>query len=1534
MQVLRVAAPSLKSSLSFVGDDATGYFQLTYGDAITGPISAHASALDLRDALEAMTIVHTVSVSRSYSAEIMIGNVIAVPGSETLLCADVCNFSGLPPGELIRVGGLWYKVRQSFDRSSTTLPLARVDDSSIISYYTGVEDLSAPLYRWARGYEWTITFLSVDGDKVLPLGSTRHGLNPMDASVSIRLADCVDCAYIDGLTAFTTYSLRVRAHNANGYGPYGTALGTPRQIPNAPNAVSVTTLSDTQLEVFFSPPSGVTSDITQYTIEWDTDISFSHVISGSPSCSSSGYGQCELQGSFLNVVPPYRYIVNYLTINTRYYIRVAARNSISFMVMESSGNVDEGTTWSGVVSTVTANQVPTAPVLVTSAVSGPNSLQILITPPTSDGGLSILNYLIEWDGSENFDDMSTFGQVNMSSANLPMLQQSTRVLVYEIVGLTSGTTYWVRVAAQNSKGVGPYAITVDNLAPVGKPSAPTGVALTTAISQITPVTSTDVTWSPPLNTGGSPISNYLVEWWEGDAVPEVQVIQFTSTSFPFITSGQFTLSFGPQPGVKASTTVLDTSTNAFNLRSELINLGYTVGLANDYSFNYVIGDVNVTKSNLPKGYQWMVTFLSSTNYGNQVSLVANSLSSPGDGETVQVFEITSGSRPGGFAEIQILSILSSGSTNPGDLGGWFRLSFNGTETQTPYLKVSASEAQMKQALLQLNTSRSVDVTRTEVQTVTSGVNYAGYEWTIVFTQNIGNQPALSVDARLIYTNRSRVLVSVYDGNNSLSEGFKVGYSYPGETPKNYHSKTVDKDTLAYTIGDLVPGNKYSVAVSAVNSVGTGVVAKPSPVFTSPVKQVPQPPQNVALNVHTGSATTLDIAFESPKSDGGAPILNYRVELDVTTGFQNPIVTTIPCPTSNVRSVFEIQTAGHLNDPIVSGYFSLTFKRGHVTFLTDFVPYDATSMLSDETGVSVAVSGVDATVTHNNAVVVANVPADELIFKGDRVWFDNQLFPQQTFIVTSVVGTAVTLDSPMMLSTSMQGSSQASVIHRVIGGRGQTSDSRIACVADSTLCPVGRRELSGSIQSKFQSIPEAVFNGVTVDRVGPDTTNGVIWRVTFLDDSQPGSLNFALSVTPGSNTLTTSSGATAVVNVTELVKGVSYSACTGSFEIPGSKALSVGHIYYARVFAINEVGYSLPQAALTGQKPQVVPGPPTAVVLSVASETELRVRFNQPIDGGGDTVSSYLVEYSPNSNFFQAQTTVVRSVSGGAPFTKVITGLTTGTFYFVRVRAGNSLGYGDSTSSVPPSLNPCRISGAPQGVQLLVTSDSMLTVSFSNPLDDGGDVVTKYRVEWDISSAFNSQASAPHKGYAELDAAKQRSFTITSLTKGQNYFARVFAINTKGLGTPMIAPFAASPALQVPGRPQTIAAISGLASGNIIVSWLAPRVPWHNVPCAGLVTSVEDCPLAVAGGAPASNGGSAVLEYEISYNDLIDFSGRDSGLFTVPASNLVYTLRNLTPDRMYYIRVLARNAQGAGSYCRYTDPNCLAATTRVTAVAKA
>src|SRR3546814_10024372 len=98
-----------------------------------------------------------------------------------------------------------------------------------------------------------------------------------------------------------------------------------------------------------------------------------------------------------------------------------------------------------------------------------------------------------------------------------------------------------------------------------------------------------------------------------------------------------------------------------------------------------------------------------------------------------------------------------------------------------------------------------------------------------------------------------------------------------------------------------------------------------------------------------------------------------------------------------------------------------------------------------------------------------------------------------------------------------------------------------------------------------------------DTLFPYTTlfrsNTFEWLITFLDDSPPGDLDYALSLID--NSLVASDGTTSVF-VERVVAGEVYDNCVGDQKVPKLGGLTTGRDYYVRVFAVNAAGYSLPQ----------------------------------------------------------------------------------------------------------------------------------------------------------------------------------------------------------------------------------------------------------------------------------------------------------------------------------------------------------------------
>jgi hypothetical protein len=214
-----------------------------------------------------------------------------------------------------------------------------------------------------------------------------------------------------------------------------------------------------------------------------------------------------------------------------------------------------------------------------------------------------------------------------------------------------------------------------------------------------------------------------------------------------------------------------------------------------------------------------------------------------------------------------------------------------------------------------------------------------------------------------------------------------------------------------------------------------------------------------------------------------------------------------------------------------------------------------------------------------------------------------------------------------------------------------------------------------------------------------------------------------------------------------------------------------------------------------------------------------------------------------------------------PHTHVISGLSPGVQYYVRVSAANSIGFGPVRVSTPLHITPPKQPPSPPtspfsvaGVPILrQVSPTMLRVSYGHPAFDGGDPVVKYRIEWDPSPFFNSSGAPGENvpyGFAEVPAPTPdnllpQEYTIAippndiptlpdggrlvvdavdpvlstmPLTTGTKYYVRVFAYNSAlRYGEPALA----TPSSEVPrGAPEAPAQVqlSALDEHTLRVTW--------------------------------------------------------------------------------------------------------------------
>ena len=266
--------------------------------------------------------------------------------------------------------------------------------------------------------------------------------------------------------------------------------------------------------------------------------------------------------------------------------------------------------------------------------------------------------------------------------------------------------------------------------------------------------------------------------------------------------------------------------------------------------------------------------------------------------------------------------------------------------------------------------------------------------------------------------------------------------------------------------------------------------------------------------------------------------------------------------------------------------------------------------------------------------------------------------------------------------------------------------------------------------------------------------------------------------------------------------------------------------------------------------RTVPDAPTNLTAE-AGDQQLTLNWTAPANDGGEMITRY--EYEQNGSGTWTST-------GSTAPTYTARNLTNGQPYTFRVRAVNRVGAG-AASAASPSVTPAREPDAPTGLSA-TADDQQLTLNWTAPANDGGEMITRYEYEQDGSGTWTSTGStAP-------------TYTARNLTNGQPYTFRVRAVNRIGAG----AASAASPSVTPAREPDAPTGLSATADDQqVILNWTAP----------------------------ASNGGATILRYEYE----LDFSGTWTSTGSA-ATN--YTVMGLTNGQFYTFRVRAVNRVGAGA----------------------
>jgi fibronectin type 3 domain-containing protein len=305
-------------------------------------------------------------------------------------------------------------------------------------------------------------------------------------------------------------------------------------------------------------------------------------------------------------------------------------------------------------------------------------------------------------------------------------------------------------------------------------------------------------------------------------------------------------------------------------------------------------------------------------------------------------------------------------------------------------------------------------------------------------------------------------------------------------------------------------------------------------------------------------------------------------------------------------------------------------------------------------------------------------------------------------------------------------------------------------------------------------------------------------------------------------------------------------------------LTNGRSYSYAVAANNSVGWGPNSTAVT-IVPASTPDAPGDLIATPGNGL-VDLSWSPPSSNGGSNITGYSI-YRGTA---PGEGTLLATVGDVNNYTD--TELTNGMTYHYTVSAVNAVGEG--VRSVEVSATPAAVPSAPQGL-LATSGDAQVNLTWSAPLDDGGNVITGYKVY---------RGTAAGAGTLLATLGSELSYTDDEVINGQTYYYSVSAVTAIGEGARTEElPATPAAAATVPSVPQSLVVVGGTA--QVALTWSAP----------------------------SSDGGSPITAYRI-------YRGTGIGgetLLTAVGNVLTYTDTGVTNGLTYYYVVSAVNGVGEG-----------------------
>ena len=682
--------------------------------------------------------------------------------------------------------------------------------------------------------------------------------------------------------------------------------------------------------------------------------------------------------------------------------------------------------------------------------------------------------------------------------------------------------------------------------------------------------------------------------------------------------------------------------------------------------------------------------------------------------------------------------------------------------------------------------------------------------------------------------------------------------------------TVRRDgdtTPTFVIENLVADTPYLVSVFAINAIGRGLPSSPEvrgvPLAAPSIDTPPSEVQNLRV---TPDVESLIVGFTAPASDGGQPVLRYRVDyvkrnnpgsegpLFVETDDATTTSVTLEDLDAEVEYILSVVAINQVGDgPPVEGS-GVPLPPGQIERVPD-VP-ESVDVIPEQNALRVRWRAPRSD---------GGAPIDAYIVTYSRAsgldTFDPIIVGGSTF--------EALLDKPPLSSTATY---LVNVAARNAVGLGPASADILAVPLPAPGPPVAFVD-DVSVEpgdGRVTVLWTAPDNAVT----DPPITGYEVSYVVRDGGGQLLGTQTSSSSGTAPQTIATSSGELSAI-IENLENGVTILVTVAATNSAGTGPLSVPV-----------------EATPESNAPIYPPSRPYHPFIDAAGESFLDFSWRPPVSDGGSPILSYTVI---------AERQIFGAIFGYAEFFTFpnlpslftlsgrlrvrIEPLLNGFLYRLRVRAENSVG--GSEFSLPPAFGQPVAAPSPPIDLRAQPGNSEAILTWDSPGNDGGREIDSYIVQFSGGGVTSQVRFSPSVVQVDSNTFVAR---ISPLLNGVTYTFVVFAVNSIGTSLPSNSA-KAQPFGVPPSPPLNLRAVS---TGDSFV-----QLEWDR---------------------PLSDGGYPLQAYRISIFLGNELYRTDTVPFGIEGATISQTVRGLINEEQYQFGVQAVNLVGASA-----SSNIIAAT---------